>query len=876
MLNYTGLTNEKAAEILKEHGRNSLKGKARPGSLKIFVGQFRDVMVMILLAATAVSAFLGEIYDAATIIAIVLMDAVLGFIQEYRTERTLEALEKLTAPTAKAIRSGKLCEIPAAELVPGDIFTVEAGDRIPADGKILENNDLRCDESVLTGESGGVKKEVYFGGDLSAPSLAGAVYMGTAAVRGNAVCEAVFTGMDTQMGRVSGMIDSEGEQKTPLQKKLSKLGGTLCAICLLVCAAVSLCGILRGLPLFDMLMTGITIAIAAIPEGLPATVTISLALAVRRMLKQNALVHRLHSVETLGCTDVICTDKTGTLTENKMTVTRLWAADSDFCLSGSGYSARGRLTLPDGSPAELSDAVREALTAAAACCNAKIIPLGADGSRERVNRLKFDISGDPTEAALLIAAEKCGITKNGEIAGLRRISEIPFDSETKKMTVTARLDGREEVYTKGAPGVVLSGCTHILTESGPQPLDAKTRRRITEKCEEMASEALRVLGISRGFEKGEIFLGAAGMQDAPREEAVKAIRECKRAGIRVVMITGDHPLTARAIAAKTGILRAGSRVISKNELDRMSGRELAHACGEASVFARVSPQDKLRIVNALKSRGHVVAMTGDGVNDAPAVKAADIGVAMGRTGTDVTKQAADIILLDDNFATLCLAVKQGRTIYSNIRKLVRYLISCNIGEVAVMFLSIMLGMPVVLLPTQILLVNLVTDGLPAVALGLEKAEKGVMQRKPGDFSGSFAGGGLWLRIALRGALIGACTLGCFAYCLKTGYSLSAARTAALITLVLSQLIHVFECRSEHGSVFTVNPFGNPALFVSVLTSAAALAACIWWEPLSAVMQTFPLSPIMLAPAVIFAAAVPAAAGIISGFAALANEKKRGK
>lgn len=864
MQNYRGLSNEQADAILREHGENRLKGKKRAGPLKIFAGQFKDIMVMILLTATAVSAFMGEIYDAITIIAIVLMDAILGFIQEYRTERTLEALERLTAPTAKVIRGGEIEEIEASRLVPRDIFLIESGDRIPADGKILELSDLRCDESVLTGESGAVRKELFSGEDVSMPSMPGVVYMGASAVRGSAVCEAVFTGMDTQMGRVSGMIDSESEGKTPLQIKLGKLGAVLCAICIAVCALVSLAGILRGLPLFDMLMTGITIAIAAIPEGLPATVTIALALAVRRMLKQNALVHRLHSVETLGCTTVICTDKTGTLTENKMTVTRLWTAGEDFGFTGSGYSSRGRLTLPDGNAAELSSAVRETLTCAAACSNARLIPLDTDSGRERVNRLKYDIMGDPTEAALLIAAEKCGITRNGEIDGIKRISEIPFDSESKKMSVTVRLKGVEETYSKGAPGVILSGCSHIITKNGIKHLDRETRKEITGKCEEMASAALRVLAMSKSTPDGEVFLGLAGMLDAPREEAIKAVRECKKAGIRIVMITGDHPLTAKAVAQQTGILKAGGRVISKDELDKMSDSELAHAAQDAAVYARVSPQDKLRIVNALKSRGNTVAMTGDGVNDAPAVKAADIGVAMGKTGTDVTKQAADIILLDDNLATLCSAVKQGRTIYSNIRKLVRYLISCNIGEVAVMFLSILLGLPVVLLPTQILLVNLVTDGLPAVALGLELPEAEIMQKKPKDFSGSFASGGLWFRIALRGALIGACTLGCFAYCLRQGYDLPSARTAALITLILSQLFHVFECRSEHKSVFTMNPLGNPALLLSVITSAAALAACIWWPPLAAVMQTAPLSLAMLAPPVIFAAAVPVAAGLLSG------------
>ena len=852
---------------MEEKGPNGLSAGKKPGALKIFAGQFKDVMMLILLAATAVSAFMGEIYDAITIIAIVLMDATLGFIQEYRTEKTLEALEKMTAPTAHVIRDGKPSEINAEFLVPGDIFTVSAGDRIPADGKILECSGLFCDEAVLTGESSAVKKAVYSGEDVSVQSMPGVAYAGTACTKGNAVCEVVLTGMDTQMGKVSGMLDNSGEGKTPLQKKLGRLGTVLCIICIVVCFAVALTGILRGEPLFDMLMTGITIAIAAIPEGLPATVTIALALAVRRMLKQNALVHRLHSVETLGCTTVICTDKTGTLTENKMCVTEVYSGGKRMTLTGSGYSAKGKAEI-DGEPVKnLPEDFSETLLCGALCNNAELIPAEKSEGRERSARLKFDISGDPTEAALLVAAEKCGLTKNGKTENAVRVSEVPFESETKRMSVTVRLSGRELTYIKGAPDVILKECRFILINGEKRLLGREFRLKIISEYEKMAEEALRVLGMERLDNDGGVFLGLMGMIDAPRDEAIKSVRECKKAGIRVVMITGDHPLTAAAVAKKAGILRPGQSAVSKDELDRLSDEELTREARNIAVYARVTPADKLRIVNALKAGGETVAMTGDGVNDAPAVKAADIGVAMGRTGVDVTKQAADVILLDDDFSTLCLAVRQGRTIFTNIRKLVRYLISCNIGEVAVMFLSILLGMPIVLLPTQILLVNLVTDGLPAVALGLEKSDMDIMKKKPRDFSGSFTDGRLWARIALRGALIGGCTLGSFAYALKLGYTLPAARTAALVTLILSQLIHVFECRSEHGSVFGINPFGNPALIASVAVSLAALAACIWFPPLSAVMETAPMSAEALLPAVIFAAAVPLAAqvgGVIAG------------
>ncbi len=857
MSKYAGLSSDIAAEIMREAGPNRLKSKKKASAAKIFAGQFKDVMVMILLAATAVSAFMGEIYDAVTIIIIVIMDAVLGFIQEYRTERTLEALEKLTSPTAKVYRDGVLREINAEEVVPGDIFAVEAGDRIPADGKILEASGLMCDEATLTGESGSVKKEIYSEDDLS-PNP-GMLYMGCSCVRGSGVCEVTQTGMKTQMGSVSGMIGDQEEQKTPLQRKLGRLGGVLCAICIAVCAVVALAGILRGEPLFDMLMTGITIAIAAIPEGLPATVTISLALAVRRMLKQNALVHRLHSVETLGCTTVICTDKTGTLTENKMTVTEIFSGGRIYNLSGSGYSAKGKITEGGRDLSSLPYPLSETLLCGALCGNAKIIPVKSDSSdRERKSRLSFDIVGDPTEAALLIAAEKCGADRSGA----EKISENPFDSDRKFMSATVRTRAGVKIFTKGAPDIVLGECRFILTDSGIGRLSNADKKALRDRYEDMAARALRVLAAAEESPEGRIFLGFFGMMDAPREEALRSVKECRRAGIKVVMITGDHLLTASAIAKEAGILRPGLRAVSKEELDMMDDRQLSKEADGIAVYARVTPGDKLRIVNALKSRGHTVAMTGDGVNDAPAIKASDIGVAMGKTGTDVAKQAADIILLDDDFSTLTLAVKQGRTVFSNIRKLVRYLISCNIGEVMVMFLSIVMGLPVVLLPAQILLVNLVTDGLPAVALGLEKPEDGIMKKKPKDFSGSFAGGGLTARIIIRGILIGGCTLGCFMYYLRTGFTLECARTAALLTLIVSQLIHVFECRSEEKSVFAMNPFSNPALCVSVMISALALAACISVPALSNVMSTSMMGLYELLPALIFSIAVPTVCGLL--------------
>ncbi len=842
-----GLTEAEANDRLKDYGKNILTGSKKQSAVKIFFDQFKDIMVLILLGATIISAAMGEIYDAVTIIIIVLLDAILGFIQEYRTEKTMEALEKLTSPTARVIRNGVKRSIDASLLVPDDVIVIEAGDRIPCDGSVINENGLWCDEAILTGESEAVRKKN------------GSVYMGTSVTRGNAMVKCTQTGMNTKMGQMSALIDEAGKDETPLQKKLSSLGKSLCIICLSVCFVVALAGIIRGEPVFDMLMTGITIAIAAIPEGLPATVTIALALAVRRMLKKNALVHKLHSVETLGCTTVICTDKTGTLTENKMTVTRLYAGGCEYAVSGSGQSITGAV-----SPHKKSEALSELLICGALCNNASIA----------IENSECRSDGDPTEAALLIACEKAGMSVSRIRETYRRISEIPFESETKQMSVSVVSTKGEAVYTKGAPDVIIGQCSYALTDGGVVPLSSQDKKRLMGIAEGYASKALRVMAfsLSRGSD-GKIFIGLMGMIDAPRKEAKRSVAELRRAGIKTVMITGDHRLTAEAIAKEIGILRMGGISLSKDELDKLSDKELDSIISRVSVFSRVDPKDKLRIVSAFKRKGNIVAMTGDGVNDAPAVKEANIGVAMGKSGTDACKQAADIILLDDDFSTLCEAVRQGRTVYSNIRKFVRYLISCNIGEVMVMFLSIILGMPVILLPTQILLVNLVTDGLPAIALGMEKTEKAVMEMKPQRFSGDFFSGGLLHKIIIRGILIGICTLGCFAYSLMyIGTDLSTARTCALVTLIASQLIHVFECRSEYVSIFRMNPFKNLWLLLAVIVSAAVTALCIYLPQASIVMETIPLSPAEMAWSLIFAAAVP----IVSGLLMLILRKNRSK
>jgi Ca2+-transporting ATPase len=728
------------------------------------MGQFKDVMVLILLGATAFSLLMGEIADAVTIIIIVILNACLGFFQEYRAEKTLEALKKIAAPTALAFRDGRLVNLPAEELVKGDIIRLEAGSRVPADCRILEASALMCDESMLTGESVNVSKRAD-----------DTCFMGTNVTKGHAITQITAIGKNTEMGRISDMLSDIEPEKTPLQKRLTELGKIMGLSCLAVCFLVSLVGVIRGFGVFDMILTGVSLAVAAIPEGLPATVTISLALAVRRIYKQKALVNKLHAVETLGCTNIICTDKTGTLTQNKMTVVDVWGDNHDMLyLCG------------------------------ALCNNAQKQP---DGS----------YIGDPTETALMVAAvghalkrtDKNGTDKSVPYKKYTRISEVPFDNAARFMSVTVKApDGRTLDFMKGAPDVVLKKCKGV------------NRKAASAEAERMAGKALRTLGFAYKPDGGSdyIFLGLQGLQDPLRPEVRQAVRKCKAAGIRVIMLTGDHKNTALEIARQAGI---------------------------DEVHARMTPADKLKLVKELKAEGNIVAMTGDGVNDAPAVKEASIGAAMGVTGTDVTKEAAQIVLLDDNFATLVSAVEQGRTIYNNIRKFVRYMLSCNIGEIITMLFALLLGMPVALLPIQILLINLVTDGLPAVALGMEPPDDDIMKKPPRKSDESIFAGGLWLKILLRGMGIGFFTLLTFYAVLRTG-SLEAARTAALATLGLSQLIFVFECKdslaaggSERG-LFNARYRNNPRLIGAVLISLSIILCVMLSSIMSPVFRTAPL------------------------------------
>lgn len=851
-----GISSPQAEEKIKQYGKNTLAKEKKARPLKIFFGQFRDIMVIILLIATVISFFLGEVYDAVTIIVIVLVNAILGFVQEYKTEKTLLALKNMTAPTAKVYRDGKLTELPAADLVPDDVIVLEAGDKVPADAVLLHAKGVLAEESILTGESAAVPKEV---GDVNdsdnSIGKSNILYSGTVITKGTADAKVIATGLSTQMGKISDMLTDIDEELTPLQKRLAELGKAVAIICLAVCAIVAGAGILRGEPAFDMLMTGISIAIAAIPEGLPATVTIALALAVGRMLKQKALVHKLHSVETLGCTSVICTDKTGTITENKMTVSKVCCDGKQYDISGNGYRIAGEITLNGSAVNPAAEKpLTELMTCGVLCNNAAISSSRPVETRQR-GRLdtsgEWETVGDPTEIALLAAAAKAGITAEKLKGSYHKADEIPFDSETRCMTVITRSGSALTAFSKGAADVILNRCGFILTSEGIKPLTPSIKRRIEAEHEKMTEDALRVLAFAdkvltsgckqQDIETGMVFLGLMGMTDPPRAEAINAVKLCRSAHIRTVMITGDHKNTAAAIAKKAGIYKKGDTVLTGAELEAMSDSELESIIDKVTVYARVNPADKLRIVRAFKKHGEIVTMTGDGVNDAPAIKEASIGVAMGVTGTDVTKQAADVVLLDDNFATLVSAVEQGRGIYANIRKFVRYLLSCNIGEVLTMFLGIIMGMPITLLPTQLLLVNLVTDGLPAIALGVEPAERENMKQPPRRSDESFFSDGLMTKIIFRGILIGLCTLGCFALFTYMFGDLTIARTGALFTLIMSQLAHVFECKSEKKNIFTVPYFSNPKLILAVLVSAAVIFAAMYVPFLQIIFTTAPLT-----------------------------------
>jgi len=835
-----GLTGAEAAKRLEEYGPNELQSGHRISPWSILLSQFKNVLIIILLGATVLSAFLGHEIEAVAIAVIVMFAVLLGFIQEYRAERAIEALRQMAAPTATVLRDREEAEIPTRDLVPGDVILLKAGDRVPADVRLIEAINLKIEEAALTGESVPVEKQTAPLGDVDSAigDRRNMAYAGTAATYGRGRAVVVATGMDTEFGKIAKMLQTIETGETPLQKNLDKVGKALAKAAFALVIVIVGLGLFRGQTFIDMLIFGVALAVAVVPEALPAVVTISLAIGVQRMVKRNALMRRLPAVETLGSTTVICSDKTGTLTKDEMTARKVYAAGRMLDISGAGYDPHGTFSA-EGVEMEPSDTVKELLRAATLCSDANIVHSKTDA--------RWHVDGDPTEGALVVAAAKAGLHRSELGVLFPRISEIPFSSETKRMTTLHKRGESVIAYSKGAPEIIVNSCTTALTDEGNLKLDHAGREMILEKAREMARDALRVLAVAsktganlESSEQEMTFLGLVGMIDPPRPEAKAAIKTCEQAGIKAVMITGDHPITAEAVARELGLIKTG-RVITGQELESMSEEELEREVENIDVYARVSPAHKLRVVAALQKKDHIVAMTGDGVNDAPALKKADIGIAMGITGTDVSKEAAAMMLTDDNFASIVAAVEEGRGIFGNIKKYLMYLLSANIGEIGLMAGATLLGMPLPLTAVQILYVNLATDGLPALALAVDPYGADIMRQKPRRAgSGIFTrpvvtlmlAGGLWSTIV---------NLTLFHWSRFSGRSIEEAMTMIFVALVLIEFFKAYNFRSDRVSVFK-RPFENKWLNLAILWELCLLLLVVYLPILHIPFGTFSLTP----------------------------------
>jgi Ca2+-transporting ATPase len=811
-----GLSGIAAARRLEEQGANELRRENEVSAWAVFFEQFKNILIVILLIAVALSAWMGQVVEAAAIAVIVVFAAVLGFYQEYRAERALEALRDLAAPTAAVLRDGQERSVPAREVVPGDIVYLRTGDKIPADGRLFESFNLQIDESTLTGESVPVEKQTAAlgSGDVSVADRNNMAFAGTAVTYGRGRAVVVATGMKTEFGQIAQYLQTVPSSRTPLQENLDKVGNILARAALAIVAVIAGVGLLRGEDLLNMIIFGIALAVAVVPEALPAVITVSLAIGVQRMARRNALVRRLSAVETLGSVSVICSDKTGTLTKDEMTVREIFVAEKRLTVSGSGYEPIGSFAHHGtGIPMKPEGPMAELLRAAALASDASLVRLEPDSNDGTANPPAWQIKGDPTEGALVVAAAKAGLDKAMLEVRFPRINEIPFTSERKRMTTLHATPEGSVAYAKGAPEIILGSCGRVLREDGVVELETTGREAIMGAARNMAEEALRVLAIAykpmvgkEGFEDDMIFLGLMGMIDPPRAEAKTAIATCARAGIKPVMITGDHPTTAAAVARELGLLAYGG-IVTGAQLDSMSNGQLADQVEQIAVFARVSPAHKLRIVAGLQRRGHFVAMTGDGINDAPALKQANIGVAMGITGTDVTKEAADMTLMDDNFASIVAAVEEGRGVFENIKKYLVFLLSCNLGEILLLATASLLGWPLPLSAVQILYVNLATDGLPALALAVDPREDDLMRRPPRDpRRGIFTRPVLALMIAggLWSALV---NLSLFRWTWVSGRGLDHAMTMVFAALVLIEFFKAYNFRSDRRSVL-FRPFAN--------------------------------------------------------------------
>ncbi|MGB9740193.1 MAG: cation-translocating P-type ATPase [Candidatus Bathyarchaeia archaeon] len=878
-----GLSQEEVQKRLQEYGPNELKKEKGISPIRLFLEQFADILIIILLIATGLSIYLGEITDAIVIIAIVLACAILGFVEEYRSEKALEALKKMTAPTAMVLRDGKEVKVQASEIVPGDIILLYTGDKVPADARLIEAINLKMDEAPLTGESTPVNKTVDpLPEETGIPERRNIVFTGTAVVYGRGKAVVTSTGMNTEFGKIAKMVQVTEEEETPLEKRMASVGKWIGILCIAVCLTVAAIGIVEGRNPLDMILWGVSLAVAAVPEALPAIVTGALAVGMYRMAKVNTIVRRLPAVETLGCTSVICADKTGTMTKGEMTVQRIYVNDQTIKVSGVGYEPQGEFLFED---KKLDPAQEEELVALL-----KVSTLCNDAKLEKETESgRWIIKGDPTEGALVVAAAKAGLWKEELEKETPRIGEVPFSSERKRMTTVHLASKKKMAFMKGAPEIVLERCTKILSKGKVRKITAEDKEKILTVNEAMAMQALRNLGFAyrelpesatnfdEKIENDMTFVGIMGMIDPPREEVKDAISLCRNAGIKVVMVTGDHKLTAVAVAKELNLIgenEAPSQVLTGQELDKINDEQLTQMVENIVIYARVSPEHKMRIVKAWKAKGYVVAMTGDGVNDAPALKMADIGVAMGITGTEVTKEASDMVLTDDNFASIVKAVKEGREIYDNIKKYLTYLLRCNIMEILVMFI-VMISVPylagsayqpggdpklsptVALTAIQLLWVNLTTDGLPALALGIDPGDPDLMERKPRDPNESVFTRDVKLYLMLVPIMMTALLLTGYFMCQPwlDEYHLLEARTQLLTAMILMELANAISARSLRYTVFKVGIFKNKFLWVAILSSLGLQLMVLYTPFLQDLFDVHAPEPIDWAIAILFTAIV---------------------
>ncbi|HEY3362617.1 MAG TPA: calcium-transporting P-type ATPase, PMR1-type [Methanosarcina sp.] len=836
-----GLSSGEAEKRLEKYGKNELKEEEKTSVVKLFLSQFKSFLIVILIAAALVSAFLGELIDAFVILFTVLLAGVLGFVQEYRAEESIKLLKSLTSPEALIVRDGKEAKILSSLLVPGDILLLQAGDRIPADARLLEALSLKIDESSLTGESVPVEKNTaIFPPETPQPDRKNMVYTGTSVTYGRGKAIITATGMNTAFGKLAGLLENIERERTPLQEKLDQFGRWLGTATLIVVAFVAILGIIEGFDPFEMFLWGVALAVAAIPEALPAVVTVGLALGVRRMVKRHALVRKLPSVETLGSTNIICTDKTGTLTQNKMTVEKAYVNGTILKVTGEGYKPTGDFFRGD-NPVSEDIHLHRLLVTGILCNDAGLVE--EEGA--------WDITGDPTEGALVVAAAKDGIWKNALEEKHERKGEVPFSSERKMMTTLNSSEDGLYAHSKGAPEVILASCTKIFLEGHEEELTPERKQEILNVVNDLANQTLRVMGFAyrkvsedilpEEAEKEMVFAGLMGMRDPPREEVKVGIATCTSAGIRTIMITGDHKTTAFAIARELGIFREGDLVLTGTELDALDDREFEKIVEKVSVYARVYPEHKLKVVEALKKKGYIVAMTGDGVNDAPALKAADMGIAMGITGTDVSKEASSMILTDDNFASIVSAVEEGRNILKNIKNFIAYGLTCHIGLVLIVLVGVLAWQTLPVIAVQILWINLITDGLPPMALSLEAPDRGLMKQKPTKAKEGLVSKRMLIASLGLGTLIAIQSLWVLYEALNNGVSLPKIQTVIFTLVVISLMFNAFNWRSERYSVFSLGIFTNKSLIYAVLSTVILQLAAIYVPIMQIAFKTVPLS-----------------------------------